>query len=593
MAVKPPNTQVQSNLNLPNRRQGSGFVGFERTAEQNRQQSQQLGQQIGTGVQQQVQGVQQQAQGTIQGQQNLVGTEQQRLGQAEQVKQQIGTSPSDVNRDQYQDLTSGRVQTANVGAVQQLQGSLGQTAQQAQGLVRDPSARLSAIRQFANQPLATQDMSTAQRGLDATLLGRNVDLQGLAQQTARQSFGLDRTLGTAAEQLGQSNEDLRRQAMEAQTGLRTARQDALTGEYSAAERAQQEYDATIGSFLRNLNASNILEALGANEGPKRDFMLEGAPQVKVGNEFVDVPGQPTSTTNAFRDRLFSLLEEQGIDARNLDITDIGLTAAADKIRSGISGREAITREEALTNEQRARLKALYGLEGEGADRDYLNQEAQEFNLSSDLSKLRDAGTASAAASAAAKQKYDQAIATIRPNMEETIKRNLNFVGAERSSKVGQRSPAFDGRAIINESFPELKQQAEALAKQRSGGKQITESMLSQAYADVAAPFKDQIVNKAVQKELSILESAARSGNFRSMDVDRIGEMYYKGPQFGTNSGWARAMAEVQNAFAPYVTRKVQTLAGGQRSPDLVGGANVSTAAAASGSSGKKGPFNLF
>ena len=562
------------------KKEGSGFVNFDRAAQENQQASQALGSKINTGINQQVQAAQGQVQGQVQNVQGQVQQENQRLasatgqilgqpatgiapinsvqgtGQVQPVNPQPGgvvgqiqNDPTQVNKQQYQDLTSGRINKADTTELSSSQGKLGSTANVAKQLSTSPEARQQAIQQTANRPLAMQNLNSLQKNLDSMLLGRNVDTQQIGNKAARASFNLDRTVNKEVGEATKAATQQQTQATQNQNILRGARQQAVSAQQKAAQEAADKFNAETKDYLDYLNSDQINALLGSQgivTGNKLK-LDEPVQQVKVSE------GTP-SKEEAARNRFLSELQSQGIDPNELDITDLGTSGALNLIRQGEYGAP-ITAEQALNDSQRARLKALYGLEDELQGKDYLNEQYKAPTAGVKLDALKDAAAKSAANTAAARQRYEQGVNLLNSQYDKVV----NNPDADLSGLFEQITPEFNQKVLAraNEIQPLTYDSA------------TNNIILQQARREVAQSLaKSPEGRKAV---LSSMEEAARQGFDRSGTIDQIGEYLYK-QDLGTNSGWARAMDEVRNAFMPYVQRKVLTLSGASKDPNLAGGA---------------------
>src|SRR5574343_1042099 len=98
MAINNSNSSGPMTPAPSQKKRGSGFVSFDKAAEQNKQASQNIGSQIQSNIGQQVQSVQGQVQGATQGIQSQVGAEQQRLGSAEQLANKLTQAPLEVDK---------------------------------------------------------------------------------------------------------------------------------------------------------------------------------------------------------------------------------------------------------------------------------------------------------------------------------------------------------------------------------------------------------------------------------------------------------------------------------------------------------------
>ena len=565
MAINNSNSSGPMTPAPSQKKRGSGFVSFDKAAEQNKQASQAIGSQIQSNIGQQVQSAQGQVQGATQGIQSQVGAEQQRLGSAEQLANKLTQAPLEVDKAKYKDLTSGQAAQINTQGLQNLQGTLGSSVQAANQLSSSPQARQEALQQVAKRPVAGQSIFGVQRNLDSMLLGRNVNTQDIANQTARQAFNLDRTIGSTIKDTASTQTGLQKQAGQARDVLRGARTAGITSVEDAAKAQAEAYNTDTKNFLDYINnqfGSDMADEVSVKLGVDPNTIQKGRdPNAVDAGTGLAAPSQ----NKQMLDRVMGLLRGQGIDPTALDITDIGKTEALNLIKQGITGPQSITAQEATTDAQRARLKALYGLEDELAGKDYLNQADVAESLGLDTTALKAAAEKSAANTASARAKYEGAVGLLNKQFDTAIKTNpsqlaglfsqidsgfKDQVNAEIERQMAQGNP-YDGmkRNALMQSVP---------------------AQLAQEYAK--DPAKLESARKAT---LATMEEAARQGFSNSGSIDQIGEFLYKTPDLGTNSGWGRAMSEVQNAFAPYINRKVQSLMGNNISSKNLAGGNYS------------------
>lgn len=345
MAIKPFTPSAPISATPAPKKKGSGFVSFDKAADQNRQASQQLGAQIQSNLGQQVQAVQGQVQNEQQAVQNQLGAEQARLGQVGSVAQGIQANPVGVDKSQYKDLTSGTAKQADTKGIQQLQGSLGSTAQVAQQFSANPFARQQAIQDTVKRPAAMQNLMGVQRNLDSMLLGRNVNTQDLATKTARDAFNVDRLVGSTVKQAGETGQALQSEAQAARDLLRTSRQNAVGGLYKAGE----DQAATFNTGQNQLS----------------DYL-------NTGKFFEDLASTGDASDPAKMQQAIDVLKAGGLDltSQNLDLTDLGKEGFEGLVKTSFQ-KGQIDKQEALTDDQRAKLKVLYGLEDE--TQDFLNK----------------------------------------------------------------------------------------------------------------------------------------------------------------------------------------------------------------------------
>lgn len=346
MAIKPSITSAPTvpNTQTP-KKKGSGFVSFDKAAEQNLQASQQLGQQISSNIGQQVQAVQGQVGSAVGGLKTQQQLEKERLNQAQTLAQGLQTNPMQVAKSQYTDLTSGTAKQADTKDVASLQGTLGSTAQVAQQFSSNPFARQQAIQSTVKRPTAMQNLTGVQRNLDSMLLGRNVNTQDLATKTARQAFNVDRLIGSTLKEASKTEQDLQNQALQARSQLKEARQSGITDTEKAGENQATTYNEAQQGIVDYLNQGKFFEDLASTSDP---------------------------TDAAKMQQVVDILKQGGLDlSTDLDLTDLGKEGFEGLVKTSFQ-KGMLDKNEALTNEQRARLKALYGLEDES--RDYLEKE---------------------------------------------------------------------------------------------------------------------------------------------------------------------------------------------------------------------------
>jgi len=568
MAINNSNSSGPMTPAPSQKKRGSGFVSFDKAAEQNKQASQNIGSQIQSNIGQQVQSAQGQVQGATQGIQSQVGAEQQRLGSAEQLANKLTQAPLEVDKAKYKDLTSGQAAQINTQGLQNLQGTLGSSVQAANQLSSSPQARQEALQQVAKRPVAGQSIFGVQRNLDSMLLGRNVNTQDIANQTARQAFNLDRTIGSTIKDTASTQTGLQKQAGQARDVLRGARTAGITSVEEAAKAQAEAYNTDTKNFLDYINnqfGSDMANEVSVKLGVDPNTIQKG----RDPNAVDDGTGLAAPSQNKqMLDRVMGLLRGQGIDPTALDITDIGKTEALNLIKQGVTGPQSITAQEAATDAQRARLKALYGLEDELAGKDYLNQADVAESLGLDTTALKAAADKSAANTAAAKAKYEEAVGLLDKQLKQ-------YAGPVNENSINQfRMFNADLDKALTTLDNEIAQYSSEFNKSRMTSEQLAAAKLkTQELQNQRKTLLKDFVDsgKLRTSVLSSMEEAARQGFSRSGTIDQIGEMLYRTPDLGTNSGWARAMSEVQNAFAPYVNRKVATLMGGGINPALQGG----------------------
>lgn len=337
MAIKPFTPSAPISATPAPKKKGSGFVSFDKAAEQNRQASQQLGAQIQSNLGQQVQAVQGQVQNEQQSVQNQLGAEQARLGQVGTVAQGITANPVAVDKAQYKDLTSGTAKQADTKGIQQLQGTLGSTAQVAQQFSSNPFARQQAIQDTVKRPAAMQNLMGVQRNLDSMLLGRNVNTQDLATKTARDAFNVDRLVGSTVKQAGETGQALQSQAQSARDLLRTSRQGAVEGINKAGQNQAELYNIDQGNLAKYVNE---------------------------GGFFKDLEGS-TETTDPNFNKVLETLKAGGLDlaSQNLDLTEMGREGFEGAVKANFQKGLADSMQ-ALTEDQKAKLRALRTLEDE-------------------------------------------------------------------------------------------------------------------------------------------------------------------------------------------------------------------------------------
>lgn len=563
MAINNSNSSGPMTPAPSQKKRGSGFVSFDKAAEQNKQASQAIGSQIQSNIGQQVQSAQGQVQGATQGIQSQVGAEQQRLGSAEQLASKLTQAPLEVDKAKYKDLTSGQAAQINTQGLQNLQGTLGSSVQAANQLSSSPQARQEALQQVAKRPVAGQSIFGVQRNLDSMLLGRNVNTQDIANQTARQAFNLDRTIGSTIKDTASTQTGLQKQAGQARDVLRGARTAGITSVEDAAKAQAEAYNTDTKNFLDYINnqfGSDMADEVSVKLGVDPNTIQKGRdPNAADTGAGLAAPSQ----NKQMLDRVMGLLRGQGIDPTALDITDIGKTEALNLIKQGVTGPQSITAQEAATDAQRARLKALYGLEDELAGKDYLNQADVVESLGLDATALKAAAEKSAANTASARAKYEGAVGILNKQFDTAVKTNPS----QLAGLFSQIDSGF--RDQVNAEIERQMAQGNSYdGMKRNALMQSVPAQLAQEYAK--DPAKLESARKAT---LSTMEEAARQGFSNSGSIDQIGEFLYKTPDLGTNSGWARAMSEVQNAFAPYINRKVQSLMGDNISSKNLAGGN--------------------
>lgn len=565
------------------KRKGSGFVNFDRVADENKAASQSLGNQIQSNINQNIQAVQGQTQGQVANVQGQVAQENQRLSAATQtiapgstvqnapgqvqglggVAGQLSTDPMSVNKDQYKSLTSGKINAANTADLQNMQGQLGSTAQVAKQLSSSPTARQETINTVTKRPVAMQSLSNVQKNLDSALLGRNVNTQQQSNQAARAAFQNDRNIQSELKNVGAQTQAQQAQALQNRDILRGARTNTISEQQRQAEEAANKYNTETKSYLDYLNSDELTRLLsGEVVGDGKLKLDEPAQQEKLSE------ASPANPSTIARDRFLTELLNQGIDPNALDITDLGTAGAVNLIRQGEFGATPITSEQALTDTQRARLKALYGLEDELQGKDYLNQAYVAPTSGVDFAKLKEASAASAAATAAAKAKYDQGVADFNANYARTIANPYLRSQVTHSAGLGNLF-----RANVGNFDARIDARAQELAAQEVAKNPDFYKMNPQV--DPAKQMRDQattdVTNQLIDSDegrkaiLASMEEAARQNFDQSVTIDDIGKMFYGG-------GGAAGMAAVREAFNPYIQRKVQTLGGGTINPTLQGGA---------------------
>lgn len=571
------------------KKEGSGFVNFDRVTQENQQASQALGNKISTGIGQQVQAAQGQVQGQVQNVQGQVQQENQRLGQATgqvlgqptvpvipgapapipgttpvqpvSVVGQLQADPSSVNKQQYQDLTSGRINKADTQELAGSQNKLGSTAQVAQQLSTSPQARQQAIQQTTNRPLAMQGLNSLQKNLDSMLLGRNVNTQDIANKTARASFNLDRTVGKELGNVEKAAQGQQAQAIQNQNILRGTRLNVIDEQQKQGEAAANKYNTETKGYLDYLNSDQLSQLLGG-EGVITGGKLkldDPAQQEKLG-------ATPAATPQtAARDRFLTELLNQGIDPNALDITDLGTTGAVNLIRQGQYGATPVTAEQSLTDPQRARLKALYNLEDETQGKNYLDEKFVQAKAGTDLSKLKESSAASAAATAAAKAKYDAGVTDFNANYDRVLA-NPYMQGNTDPSRYGTLAN------ILSTSLPDYQNRVDTRVSELAGGKRVGDlnwgqTELNNAKEQAQREIYDQVSKspEGRQSLLATMEQASKQNFDQSVTIDDIGKVLYGG-------GGAAGMAAVRDAFNPYIQRKVLTLGGGTLDQGLQGGA---------------------
>lgn len=561
MAINNSNSSGPMTPAPSQKKRGSGFVSFDKAAEQNKQASQNIGSQIQSNIGQQVQSAQGQVQGATQGIQSQVGAEQQRLGSAEQLASKLTQAPLEVDKAKYKDLTSGQAAQINTQGLQNLQGTLGSSVQAANQLSSSPQARQEALQQVAKRPVAGQSIFGVQRNLDSMLLGRNVNTQDIANQTARQAFNLDRTIGSTIKDTSSTQAGLQKQAGQARDVLRGARTAGITSVEDATKAQAEAYNTDAQNFMNYLN-NDFGSAMTADTAVKLGIDPGTIQKGRDPNAVDDGTGLASPSQNRqMLDRVMGLLQAQGIDPTSLDITDIGKTEAWNMIKQGVTGPQSITAQEAATDAQRARLKALYGLEDELSGKDYLSQADTVESLGLDTTALKAAADKSAANTAAARTKYEGAVGLLNKQFDTMAQQNP----AQLSGLLAQISPQFNAEVAAETARRGGPTYANPMLR---SGPTIVEQEIAQKY--LSDPTLKEQTRKSV---LSTMEEAARQGFFNSGSIDQIGEYLYKTPDLGTNSGWGRAMSEVQNAFAPYINRKVQSLMGDNISSKNLAGGN--------------------
>jgi hypothetical protein len=360
MAIKPFTPSAPISATPAPKKKGSGFVSFDKAAEQNRQASYALGDKIQSNLGQQVQAVQGQVQNEQQSVQNQLGAEQARLGQVGTVAQGIQGNPVAVDKAQYKDLTSGTAKQADTKGIQQLQGSLGSTAQVAQQFSSNPFARQQAIQDTVKRPAAMQNLMGVQRNLDSMLLGRNVNTQDLATKTARDAFNVDRLVGSTVKQAGETGQALQSQAQSARDLLRTSRQGAVEGINKAGIGQANTYNEQQGNLAKYVNE---------------------------GGFFKDLEGS-TETTDPNFNKVLETLKAGGLDlaSQNLDLTEMGREGFEGTVKANFQKGLADSMQ-ALTEDQKARLRALRTLEDESiSDLDNLKAAEAKFVGSENLLK---------------------------------------------------------------------------------------------------------------------------------------------------------------------------------------------------------------
>lgn len=372
MAIKPSITSspIASTTQTP-KKKGSGFVSFNKAAEQNLQASQQLGQQIGSNIGQQVQAAQGQVGAAAGGVKSQLQLEKERLGQAQNLVQGLKTDPVQVAKSQYADLTSGTAKQADTKDLASLQGTLGSTAQVAQQFSSNPFARQQAIQSTVRRPTAMQNLTGVQRNLDSMLLGRNVNTQDLATQTARQAFNVDRLIGSTLKEAGKTGKELQEQALQARSQLKEARQSGISDIEKAGESQAIGKNIDLATYRDYLSTQFITDLLNQQPTKKVEF-----------------------------ERAVKDLQAAGFDPYTADIADFGgIEGAKGRLLSSL-GTDLFDSTSALTDAQRARLKALRNLE----DETYSSELDKQFRDVSGYSTEALKDLAAKAASSASKTK---------------------------------------------------------------------------------------------------------------------------------------------------------------------------------------------
>lgn len=338
------------------KKKGSGFVSFDKAADQNKIASQAIGTQIANNIGNQVQSVQ----GQVQNEQGAVKTqldsEANRLAGSVGVAQGIAADPTAVDKTKYQDLISGTAKQADTKAIQGLAGSLGTTAQVAQSLSSDPNARQQAIQQVAKRPSGMQNLMGVQANLDSMLLGRNVNTQEMANKTARSAFDVDRLVGSVVKNAGDTGKDLQAQAQDARNVLRAARTTGIEGTEAAGVEQASTQNTDLSNYRNYLGSNFMTDLLGTSSDPlvKGDMIAEYQKTA---------PAAPTGP-NAYFEKAVADLKASGFDPYTADVADLGGAEGAKARILASMGTGLYDSTSALNASQRNNLKSLYGLEDE-------------------------------------------------------------------------------------------------------------------------------------------------------------------------------------------------------------------------------------
>jgi hypothetical protein len=249
-------------------------------------------------------------------------------------------------------------------------------------------ARQQAIARAAGRSLTSQPRAGALGALDSSLLARSVNLQTAANEAARQGFSLDREAQKQAQSIEASNKALAEQAKTARENILKARTQAITGLETGAKEAAEGYNEQVKALKDFLGKEDLLTQLTGQpvqtfqklspEGSVEDVLAGGGKGA----------GLPPSAAMQIR----NLLSGAGIDLDKADITDIGQAELISTLRKAATGLGPRTAEEAMTADQRKRLKSLYGLEDELAGREYLDKAQADMAIGLDKNVLENLRT---------------------------------------------------------------------------------------------------------------------------------------------------------------------------------------------------------
>lgn len=458
-----------SQFNQPKQQQqGSGFQDVSQSVQANKQAAQNEGNQLATNLNQQSN----QASGQVnaQGQQaqnNVQGVESGLYNNYNNISGQLtNDNAAGIDANAYKQATSGQAQQVDTTGLQNTSAGIGNVQQNAQNVNKSDESRAGLIAKAVNAPIATQGLNPTQQNLDSILVGRNYNVQGLQNQQQKQATDLNNQYNQYMTTVNKGNAGNQNLASSMGQKLQTQTQNEIGDVSNAAQQQAQALNSQAGNEANYVSSGQFSKDYTAlnNPGPNQEALLsqavhspdpnnpnqlayqhasgqmlgwsmanptadpnsnpfisqmQTAKQALLGQSGPNTIQAGPAVTSPYYDQIMSSLKSSGFDPNSTNVGNLTADQVLGDLTSGLNATKQVTSAQALNDQQKANLGALYNLTGQTNGLDLTQSQVTDpYSLNSfNLNNLT-----TAAANSTAGSIPGQALAsTSNPNKSNVLK----------------------------------------------------------------------------------------------------------------------------------------------------------------------------